>query len=123
MFTVLRKRMIRKPRKKTLVDVAAKKKSRQKEDVAARNVAPVRSKSAADVVAKSVRTERVVALRESDLPIAIWAREIAGGCCMSGCCMSGKVDKSKSESKPGCCENDKQAKKDGAGGCCEENHK
>ncbi|XP_032691067.1 uncharacterized protein LOC116853879 isoform X2 [Odontomachus brunneus] len=51
------------------------------------------------------------------------AREIAGGCCMSGCCMSGKVDKSKSESKPGCCENDKQAKKDGAGGCCEENHK
>lgn len=46
-------------------------KSRQKEDVAARNVAPVRSKSAADVVTKSVRTERVVAPRENDLPIAL----------------------------------------------------
>lgn len=41
-------------------------KSRQKEDVAVRNVAPVRSKSTADVVAKSVRKKRVVAPRESD---------------------------------------------------------
>lgn len=44
-------------------------KSRHKEDVAVRNVAPARSKNAADVVAKSVRTKRVVAPRESNLPL------------------------------------------------------